>query len=129
VSLIAFALWGALGGLAVEALQFQAAIRRAKDWPWKMKGEPSPLILAISVVIRVLLGAGLALSAAATGQISGPIGSIAVAISAILIVEQLAKQVPLDEPPPQRPIDPVSSFLEKEERTEQWRSSQKPRDE
>ena len=89
------AYWGASGGLMVEAVQFLAAIRRTGDWPWRTEGEPKPLPLLVSVVIRLGLGFGLAMAAAQTEQISGPLGAIAVGIAAPLMVEQMAKQVPL----------------------------------
>lgn len=89
-----YVVWGAFGGLAVEAIEFYGAIRRVKGWPWKVAGEPPPLPLAVSVAIRVGLGLGLALAAGQTRQISGPIGAIAVGVAAPLLIEQMAKQVP-----------------------------------
>lgn len=86
-----YALWGAFGGLAVEAIQFYGAIHRLNDWPWRTKGEPPPLVLAVSVVIRVGVGLGLACAAGLTGQISGPIGAIAVGVAAPFLVEQMTK--------------------------------------
>ena len=97
-----YVLWGAFGGLAVEAIDFHGAMHRVKDWPWRIKGEAPPLLLAVSVVIRVGLGLGLALAAGQTGQVSGPIGAIAVGVAAPLLFEQMAKQVPLT-------VDPTSA--------------------
>jgi hypothetical protein len=68
-----YALWGAFGGFAVEAIQFYGAIRRTGDWPWKVKGEPGPLPLLVPVIIRVGVGFGLTWAAAATHQVSGPL--------------------------------------------------------
>ena len=65
-----YALWGAFGGLSVEAVQFYGAIRGTGKWPWKTEGEPRPLPLFVSVVIRVGVGFGLALAAVET-QTSG----------------------------------------------------------
>jgi hypothetical protein len=94
-----YALWGAFGGVAVEAIQFYGAIRRTGDWPWRTKGEPRPGPLAASVVIRVGVGFGLALAAVLTGQVSGPLGAIAVGVAAPLLIQQMAKQVPVDARP------------------------------
>jgi len=94
-----YVLWGAFGGLSVEAIEFYGAIRRVKDWPWKTKNEPPPFVLAFSVVIRVGLGVGLALAAGQTGQVSGPMGAIAIGVAAPLLFEQMAKQVPLTTDP------------------------------
>ena len=100
-----YALWGAFGGLSVEAVQFYGAIRRTGKWPWKTKGEPGPLPLFVSVVIRVGVGFGLALAAVETGQVRGPLGAIAVGVAAPLLIEQMAKRAPLDA---QSSIEPRS---------------------
>ena len=98
-----YALWGAFGGLSVEAVQFYGAIRRTGKWPWEIKGEPRPLALFVSVVIRVGVGFRLALAAVKTGQVSGPLGVFAVGVAAPLLIEQMAKRVPLDA---QQSIEP-----------------------
>ena len=97
-----YALWGAFGGLAVEAIGFSGAISRVKGWPWRVKGETPPLPLAVSVVIRVGLGFGLAWAAGQAGVISGPWGAIAVGVAAPLLIEQMTKRVRLsdDRDPP-----------------------------
>jgi len=92
-----YALWGAFGGLSIEGIEFYGVIRRTGRWPWNIKGEPRPLPLLVSVAIRVGVGFGLALAAAQTGQVSGPLGAIAVGVAAPLLIEQMAKQVPIDE--------------------------------
>lgn len=101
-----YVLWGAFGGLAVEAIQFYGAIRRAKDWPWRRKDEVRPFPLAVSVIMRVGVGLGLALATGQTGQVSGPIGAIAVGVAAPLLIEQMAKHVSLttDPIPPAPPV-------------------------
>ncbi len=88
-----FALWGAFGALAVEAIQFYGAVRRAGQWPWHIKGEPGFWPMAISVLIRVGVGFGLAAAAADTGQISGPLGAVAVGVAAPVLIEQMARRV------------------------------------
>lgn len=90
-----YALWGALGGLAVEATQFYRAIRRFKVWPWKVKGESAPPVLAASVVIRVGLGIIAALVMGKAGTISGVLGIFGVGVAAPLIIEQIMRQAPL----------------------------------
>jgi hypothetical protein len=89
-----YAMWGCFGGFAVEGLEFSGAIRRVGGWPWHQSGEPGPLPLAVSVVIRLLIGAGLAVAAGTTGQVSGPFGALAVGIAAPLLIEQLGRQIP-----------------------------------
>lgn len=90
-----YALWGGLGGLAVEATQFYRAIRRFKVWPWEVKGEAEPSVLAASVVFRVGLGIIAALVIGKAGTVSGVLGIFGVGVAAPLIIEQLMRQVPL----------------------------------
>ena len=77
--------------------------RRTGKWPWKIKGEPGPLPLLVSVIIRVGVGFGLASAAAQTNQVSGPLGAIAVGVAAPLLIEQMAKQVPVDARQSEKP--------------------------
>jgi hypothetical protein len=90
-----YALWGLFGGFAVEGLEFRGAIHRVGGWPWRRPGEPGPLAMLVSVLIRLLVGAGLAIAAGTTGQVSGPFGAIGVGVAAPLLIEQLARQVRL----------------------------------
>jgi hypothetical protein len=90
-----FALWGGFGGLSVEAIQFYGAIRKHGKWPWKIKGEPKFGPLMTSVVIRTGVSLGLSVAAGETGQVSGAIAAIAVGVAAPLIIEQMAKKVPI----------------------------------
>jgi hypothetical protein len=89
-----YAIWGVAGGLAVEGLEFQAAIRRMGDWPWRNPEEPAPGPMGAAVLIRVLAGALLAPAMASAGQIAGAFGALWVGIAAPLLIEQLAKQAP-----------------------------------
>jgi len=79
------------GGFAVEGLEFAAAIRRTGTWPWRLRGEPGPLALVVSVIIRLAVGAVLAVACGTTGQISGPFGALAVGIAAPVLVERIAR--------------------------------------
>jgi len=90
-----YAMWGFFGGFAVEGLEFSGAIRRSGGWPWRQPGEPGPLPFGTSVLIRMIVGAGLAIAAGTTNQISGPFGAVAVGVAAPLLIEQLARQLPL----------------------------------
>lgn len=99
MSLWQAALWGAFGGIAVEAIEFYGAIRRTGTWPWRQKSEPSFAPMAFSVIIRVGLGAGLAAAAAGSMQVSGPLGAMAVGVSAPLVIEQMSRQIPVSSIP------------------------------
>lgn len=94
-----YAIWGFFGGFAVEGLEFAGAIRRTGDWPWRLPNEPGLLPFAVSVLIRLVVGAGLAVAAGSTGQISGPFGALGVGVAAPLLIEQLARQIPRQFPP------------------------------
>jgi len=85
------ALWGAFGVLMVEFLEFHSAIRRFGKFPWKVKGEPGPLPLLISVIIRVGAGYGITVAAISGGQIIGAFGAIAIGAATPLLLEQLAR--------------------------------------
>lgn len=98
-----YAFWGFFGGFAVDGLEFAGAIRRVGGWPWRQPGEPGPLPYAVSVAIRLVVGAGLAAAAGTTGQISGPFGALAVGVAAPLLIEQLARQIPLTTSTPSLP--------------------------
>lgn len=89
-----YALWGALGGLVVEATQFYRAIRRFKAWPWEVKGESAPPVLLASVAIRVGLGLIAALVMGQSGAISGVLGVFGAGVAAPLIFEQMMRQTP-----------------------------------
>jgi len=100
-----YAAWGAFGGFAIEAVQFRGAIRRTGKWPWKIKGEPDAGPFVVSVVIRVAVGFGLALAAALAGQVSGPLGAIAVGVAAPLFIEQMVHRVPVDAQATAEPLE------------------------
>jgi hypothetical protein len=89
-----FASWGAFGGFAVETVEFYTAMRRTRSFPWKVPGEIGRGPLILSILIRVLLGSGLAWALASGGQISGAVGAIAVGVAAPLILEKMGNQLP-----------------------------------
>jgi hypothetical protein len=82
---VEYAVWGLFGGFAVEGLEFAGAIRRTGTWPWRQPGEPGPLPLAVSVVIRLAIGSGLAAAAGLAGQVNGPFGALAVGVCSALV--------------------------------------------
>jgi hypothetical protein len=90
--MLGLALWGLFGGFAVEALEFQGAIRRVGGWPWTAGGEPGPIPLLASVLIRLIVSIGVTAALAASHQVSGPYGAIGAGIAAPLLIEQLGRQ-------------------------------------
>lgn len=92
----------------MEGLEVYGALRRYGRWPWKApqahrgNGKPAeagPVGYAVAEVIRLVIGAGLAWAAAATGQIAGPLGALGVGAAAPTIIGQLAKFIPLSTGP------------------------------
>ncbi|MEN3360365.1 MAG: hypothetical protein V7637_4347 [Mycobacteriales bacterium] len=94
-------LWGLFGGFAVEGLDLYGALRRRGCWPW---GGPEPREVgivgyAVAEAIRLIIGGGLAGAAATSSEVTSPAGALAVGVAAPLIVERLARAIPLTEPP------------------------------
>ena len=88
----AAALWGFIGAAAIEAWDLYGAIHRVKGFPWKFEGEVPLAPYLVSVVLRVLLGVGMAVAFVASGQAGGPVGAVAIGIAAPKLLEQLARQ-------------------------------------
>jgi hypothetical protein len=62
-----YAVWGLLGGFAVDGLEFGGGGRRVGGRPWHQLGEPGPLPLAVPVLIRLAVSTG---RAAAVGTLA-----------------------------------------------------------
>jgi hypothetical protein len=105
MSLWAAGLWGFMGAAAIEAWDLYGAIHRVKGFPWKFAGEVTLAPYLVSVMLRVLLGVGMAVAFVASGQADGPVGVVAIGIAAPKLLEQLARQAvsqtPADDPPGQ----------------------------
>ncbi|GAA4606794.1 hypothetical protein BJY16_006008 [Actinoplanes octamycinicus] len=86
------AAWGLLGGFIVEALEYSAAIRRTKGWPWRRRGEPGLGPSLVAIALRLSASAGLAAAAGAGGQVAGAFGALALGITAPLVVEKILQQ-------------------------------------
>lgn len=96
------ALWGLFGGFAVEGLDLYTAVRRHNRWPWRTgtrRREAGPWAYLCAELIRLAIGAGLAGAAAASDQVTTPIAALAVGVAAPLVIERLARAVPLDTSP------------------------------
>jgi hypothetical protein len=92
MSLWAAALWGVMGAASIEAWDLYGAIHRVKGFPWKCDGEVALGPYLVSVLLRVLLGVGMAVAFVASGQADGPVGAVAIGIAAPKLLEQLARQ-------------------------------------
>lgn len=93
------ALWGLFGGFVVEGLDLYAAVRRKGCWPWRVRGprETGALAYFVAELIRLVIGGGLAGAAATSGQLSTPLAALTMGIATPLIVERLARAVPLTD--------------------------------
>lgn len=107
----ACALWGLFGGFAVEGLELSASIRRTGRFPWKQRGGPGLAPFLVSVLIRLAVGAGLAVAVGAAGQIN-PLGALAAGVAAPLIIEKLAQQIPV-----QASVNPAGLHAASDRRT------------
>lgn len=93
------ALWGLSGGFAVEGLDLYGAVRRRGCWPWRAGGprEVGAVGYVVAEMIRLLIGSVLASALAESGQITTAFGALAVGVAAPLIVERLARAIPLTD--------------------------------
>lgn len=89
------AIWGLAGGACVESLELYVRIRRTSHWNWRRPIPQSMAAYVISVVIRVGVGAALAAASAGSGQVSGSLAAFGLGIAAPLVIERLARAVPL----------------------------------
>jgi hypothetical protein len=105
------ALWGLLGGALIEIFDLYTEIRRRHALPWqgqgrgrgsnrRPRGQPSAFIYTLASTLRLMMSCGVTAVAGASSMISAAWVAVATGISAPLILERLAKQVPLDAPPP-----------------------------
>ncbi|WP_462188490.1 MULTISPECIES: hypothetical protein [unclassified Frankia] len=92
------ALWGLFGGFAVEGLDLYTTVRRRGRWPWQTgkSQEAGPWAYLVAELVRLAIGAGLAAAAGASGQVDTAFAALAVGVAAPLVVERLARAVPLD---------------------------------
>lgn len=95
MGLIEAAVWGLSGGVCVESLELYARIRRTPRWNWRQPIPQGMTAFVISVVIRVGVGAVLAAASASSGQVSSSLTAFGLGIGAPLVIEKLARAVPL----------------------------------
>jgi hypothetical protein len=93
-----FLLWGAFGGIAIEAVELLAAAKRAKALPWRVPGEVTFGVMMFCIGLRLLLGATVAVLLGSAGQVSGALGAVAAGVAAPLILEQMGKRLPDAKP-------------------------------
>ena len=68
MSLYAAASWGLIGAGAIEAWDLYGAIHRVRGFPWNKPGEVAVAPFLVAVVLRLLLGAGMATAFVSSGQ-------------------------------------------------------------
>jgi hypothetical protein len=87
------ALWGLLGAASIEGAEIFQAIRRTRELPWQNKQGPGGKAFLVSVVIRLGLGAVLAMVLGASGQISGALGAFVTGLAAPVLIEKMLGEV------------------------------------
>ena len=91
------AFWGFLGGAIVDGIEFWQAVRANHGrWPFSYQ----TAAYAVAEVIRLGSGAILAVALGLTGQVTAPMGALAIGIAAPIIVEKLSKKLPVIEGQP-----------------------------
>jgi hypothetical protein len=84
-------LWGLFGGVLVAGLDFIAVVGRIGDWPWRARKKLRAGPYVAATLVRLLLGAGLALAAGQSGLVSNALSAVTIGIATPLIVEKLAR--------------------------------------
>jgi hypothetical protein len=100
MSSVLAAFWGLAGGLRIEGFELYSHIRRTPHWSWRTPIPQGMSAYLISVVIRAGIGAVLAAAAVTSGQVTGVFGAFGLGVGAPLVLEKLARLVPLNEPIP-----------------------------
>lgn len=108
---------GLAGVISIELLHIGELVRHRRP-PWR--GDVGLLAFILAEVIRILLGTGLAVAAAAANQISGVLGAFAVGVVAPTVLESVGRRIPISDETAQskmvvtveHEIDPISGFYE-----------------
>jgi hypothetical protein len=100
------ACWGLAGGMCVEGLEMYAHIRRTPKWNWRTPIPQGLVPYLLSVTIRGGLSAVVVAAAAASGQVISPFTALGFGVAAPLVVEKLARAVPVTEAAP-LPMEPA----------------------
>jgi hypothetical protein len=106
-----YAAWGLFGAAAVDGLDLTRAIRRTGGFPWQQPNEAGPAAFAVTVVIRLALGAGVAAAAGAAGQITGAFAAMAIGVAAPQVIDKLLGQIPLSSATAQQETPPTTEDL------------------
>ncbi len=92
-----FALWGLLGGAIVDGLEFWQIVRaNGGHCPRNFR----TIAYGVAEVIRLGAGAALAVALGLTGQVTAPMGALAIGVAAPIIVEKLSEKLPTALGPP-----------------------------
>jgi hypothetical protein len=91
------AAWGTFGGFAMEALDFITAVRRHRRVPWRklIPEDPGPAIHAVTSVLRLTVGAGVAAAASRTSPSVSAWLALGLGAAAPVILEKLTALIPL----------------------------------
>ncbi len=112
-------LWGAFGSALVEIADLQKSLKRRGKPPWKGRNAAPRGIYFLAVLLRMVLGVGVAVALGESGQISGGFGAILAGIAAPKILETLQTQAVA----PGRPVE-APALLQEENKTLPLQSQQ-----
>lgn len=71
-------------------LEFVTVIARLGTWPWRGRKRMQPGPYLAAMVVRLFLGAGLALAFGRSGMVLNPLTAVTIGVATPLIVEKLA---------------------------------------
>ena len=83
-------LWGMVGAAAVEVMQLYGVVKANKNFPWKLKGELPLGLYVFCTLVRLGIGAFVAVLFAAVNPL-GPAGAVGAGIAAPKLLEQLGR--------------------------------------
>ena len=84
------ALWGALGAVMVQGLEFIRAVKQANGWPWRQEGGVRAGPYVAMALVSIAIAAVLAAASAET--VNGRFGAAGVGAAAPLIIAGMTRR-------------------------------------
>lgn len=84
-------MWGGGGAVAIELLDWTAAIKQSQGWPWKQASEPGLGPFVFVTVVRLVLALFVTAGLAVGGQLTSIAPAIGAGVAAPVILEKLGR--------------------------------------
>jgi len=88
-----FFLWGLLGGIFIDGLDFVKLIR-ARGGKMLKRATSAGYMLVLGEVLRLLIGGALALVFYESNQVNTPLAAATIGMTAPMIIERLGREPP-----------------------------------